>query len=367
MRITQNYTNRTYLKYNNRLLGDLNRSMKKIESRKAFFRASEDSINASRAMSIRSSLRNLDVYDDNLESAKNVYKSAETGYYTLANDIYIEAQTKIETACNDSFSADDRDIFANELKQYADSAIETLNAAFAERQIHGGANNSIPPFATVEAAALDANGNEILDENGNTVMKTYVTYNGMRVDDIIKDEQTGELVSRKDNSKLSGVNPVYVDIGIGISYKKTDNNNYEIDPQTAADVSINGAVDTGFGVKKDDDGNEYSLNFIQIMYDTAAALEKNDVEFANGSLDRLSSARTTVLNSITNLGAKQNSMDFYIEKNADYRITLQERQNEVESIDMEEEIVNMDTTEVVYNAILQMSSKIIPRSIFDFI
>ncbi|MBQ8826635.1 MAG: hypothetical protein IJ007_06045 [Oscillospiraceae bacterium] len=346
MRITQNYTNRTYLKYNNRLLGDLNRSMKKIESRRAFFRASEDSINASRAMSIRSSLRNLDVYDDNLESAKNIYKSSETGYYTLAHDIYLETQTKIETACNDSYSSDDRKIFANEIRQYADAAIETLNSAFAERQIHGGANNSVSPFAT----EVDADG------------KTWVTYNGMRVDDIIKNDD-GVLVNKNDGAALSGVSPVYVDIGIGIKY----NEDYEVDPQTAADVSINGAADTGFGVETDEDGNEYSLNFIQIMYDTAAALEENNVEFANGALDRYSSARTTVLNSITNLGAKQNSMDFYIEKNADYRLTLQERQNEVESIDMEEEIVNMDTTEVVYNAILPMSSKVIPTSIFDFI
>ena len=363
MRITQNYTNRTYLKYNNRLLNDLNRSMKKIESRKAFFRASEDSINASRAMSIRSSLRNLDVYDDNLESAKNIYKSAETGYYTLAHDIYLETQTKIETACNDSYSSDDRKIFANEIRQYADAAIETLNAAFAERQIHGGANNSISPFTAVEEAVLDADGNAVLDENGDPVMKTFVKYNGIRVDDIIKCDHCDDLMDKNDNSLVPGTSPVYVDIGIGIKY----NDDYEVDPQTAADVSINGAADTGFGVETDEEGNEYSLNFIQLMYDTAAALDKNDVEFANGALDRYADARTTVLNSITNLGAKQNSMDFYIEKNADYRLTLQERQNEVESIDMEEEIVNMSTTETVYNAILQMSSKVIPTSIFDFI
>lgn len=347
MRITQNYTTRSYLKYNNRLLGDLNRSMKKLESRKSFFRASEDAINATRAMSVRRNLRNLDVYDDNLECAKNVYSSAETGYYTLAHDIYIETQTKIEAACSDTYGEGDRKIFATEIRQYADSAIETLNAAFAERQIHGGSNNSEAPFGTE------------VDENG----KTWVTYNGMRVDDIIKCDECGELISRKDDSLLPGVSPIYVDIGIGIKYDE----NYNVDPQTAADVSINGAADTGYGVETDEDGNEYSLNFIQIMYDTAAALEQNDVDFANSALDRYSAARGTLLNSITNLGVKQNSMDFYIEKNADYRIALQERQNEVEGVDMETEIIDMNTTETVYNALLQMSSKVIPTSIFDFI
>lgn len=349
MRITQNYTTRSYLKYNNRLLGDLNRSMKKIESRRAFFRASEDSINASRAMSVRSNLRNLDVYDDNLECAKNVYKSAETGYYTLAHDIYLETQTKLEAACNDSYSADDRKIFANEIRQYADAAVETLNSAFAERQIHGGANNSAAPFSTE------------VDDAG----KTWVTYNGIRLDDI-KMNDDGKMVYTDDNGDeqtIPGTNPIYVDIGIGIKYDE----DYNVDPQTAADISINGAVDTGYGTETDEDGNEYSLNFIQLMYDTAAALDENNIEFANGALDRYASARTSVLNSITKLGAKQNSMDFYIEKNADYRLTLQERQNEVESIDMEAEIINMDTTETVYNAILQMSSKVIPTSIFDFI
>ena len=176
----------------------------------------------------------------------------------------------------------------------------------------------------------------------------------------------GKMVYTDDNGDeqtIPGTNPIYVDIGIGIKYDE----DYNVDPQTAADISINGAVDTGYGTETDEDGNEYSLNFIQLMYDTAAALDENNIQFANGALDRYASARTSVLNSITKLGAKQNSMDFYIEKNADYRITLQERQNEVESIDMEAEIINMDTTETVYNAILQMSSKVIPTSIFDFI
>lgn len=349
MRITQNYTSRTYLKYNNRLLGELNRSMKKLESRQAFFRASEDSINASRTMTVRRNLRDLDVYDDNLECSKNVYKAAESGYYTLANDIYIEAQTKIETACNDSYSADDRDIFSNELKQYAESAIETLNTAFAERQVFGGANNSVSPFGTET------------DNDG----KIWVTYNNVRVDDIYMNAD-GKMAYKDDagaEQLVPGTNPIFVDVGLGIKYDE----NYNVDPQTAADVSINGAADTGFGVETNDEGETFSLNFIQIMFDTSAALAENDVEFANGSLDRLAAARTKVLNSVTKLGAKQNSMDFYIEKNSEFRLSLQERQNEVESIDFEKEIINMDTTETVYNAVLQMSSRVIPTSLFDFI
>ena len=349
MRITQNFTNRMYLKYNNRLLGDLNRSMKKIESRKAFFRASEDSINANRTLAVRRGLRNLDMYDDNLTTAKNIYQSAETGYYTLAHDVYIEASVKLEAACNDSYSADDRAIYANELRQFAESAVETLNAAFTERQIYAGTNNSKAPFEAVKNA------------DGSTTVK----YNGVPVDEITEVQNGSEFMYLDSNGKeVPGTKPIYVDIGIGIEYDAE----YNVKPQTAADISINGAAATGCGEREtNENGDSFSLNFIQLLYDTADALQKNDVAYANAAIDKLCTARGKVLNAITNLGMEQNSMDFYIDRNADYRITLQERQNEVEGIDMEEEIVNMSTTEAVYNAVLQMSSKVIPTSIFDFI
>ena len=420
MRITQNFTNRSYLRNNNKVLTSYNNSMEKIWSQKDYFRASDDSINASKALTVRKNLRDLDMYDDNLKTADGVFKAAEDNLYSIANNVYLNVQTKLETACNGTYNREELSIIAEELEQYAGIAIETLNSDYAERRLFGGTNNSSPAFATET-------------ENG----RTYVTYNGIRVDDMVKDddgnlcyytritkaeydaaadpatvlrkgipdgeikledieggktaqEQYDELAAADPDSvytetdkdgnvtyyqkqfnyysaDMTGVpasKPIYVDIGIGIKYDNDGN----IDPQTALDIGFNGAEITGFGTDEDAKNNDfYSKNFVQLIYDAAAALKAGDTERANATLDRLNTANTGILTEITTLGSKQNSIEFYLSKSDEYRTSLKSRQNDVEGCDMNEEIINMNSTEAAYNAALQLSSKVLPRSIFDFI
>lgn len=419
MRITQNFTNRSYLRNNNKVLTSYNKSMEKIWSQKDYFRASDDSINSSKAMTVRKNLRDLEMYDDNLKTADGVFKAAEDNLYSIANNIYLNIQNKLETACNGTYNREELSIIAEELEQYAGITIETLNSDYAERRLFGGTNNSSPAFAT-----------EV--ENG----RTYVTYNGIRVDDMVRnedgelcyytridkaeydaadpatvlrrgipdgeikledieggktaEEQYNELAAADPDSvysetdsegnvtyyqkqynyyrnEMPGVpasKPVYVDIGIGIKYDNDGN----IDPQTALDVGLNGAEITGFGTDEDAKNNEfYSNNFVQLIFDAAAALKEGDTERANATLDRLNNANTGILTEITTLGSKQNSIEFYLSKNKEYKASLQSRQNDVEGCDMNEEIINMNSTEAAYNAALQLSSKVLPRSIFDFI
>ncbi len=335
MRITQSMTDRKYIAQNNRMQSNMLKNMTRIMTQKQYTRASEDSVNASKALTVRRQLKNLDMYDGNLKSCKEFFTSAESNLYTVANNIYINVQNKLETACNGTYDQTQLDIFAEEIEQYAKLSMETLNSEFAERKIFGGTNNSQVPFTT-----------EVV--NGKNVVK----YNGVSVDDAA------------DITDFPGGDPIYVDIGIGIKY----NAQYEVDPQTAMDVSLNGAEITGFGCEKDADGNKtFSNNFVQMMFDAAAALKDGDVASANATLDRLNKANTKILTEITTLGTKQNSIDFYVTKNEDYRTSLKERQNDVEGCDMNKEITDYDATNAAYQAILQMSANILPKSIFDFI
>ncbi|MCD7730536.1 MAG: hypothetical protein LUI05_03445 [Oscillospiraceae bacterium] len=343
MRVTQNYTNRSYLRNNNKILSHYTKSMEKIYSGMDYFRASENPINASKAMTVRKSLRDLDMYDDNLETADGVLKAAEDSLYSIANNIYLNVQTKLETACNGTYDKDvDLQILATEIEEYAKIAIETLNTDYAERNLFGGTNNSSSPFAT-----------EVDETDG----KTYVTYNGVRVNDLTEDT-------------IPYDNPIYVDIGIGIKYDEDGN----VVEQTALDIGLNGAEITGYGTEDDVidiDGTStevtFSKNFVQLIFDAAASLKDGDTSTANAILDRLNTANTGILTEITTLGTKQNRVEFYLNKNDEQRISLQSRQNDVEGVDTESEIVTMDSLQAAYNAALQMNAQVLPSSIFDFI
>ena len=134
---------------------------------------------------------------------------------------------------------------------------------------------------------------------------------------------------------------------------------------TVMDVSLNGAKLTGCGTDGLDPAD--SNNIIQLTFDAAYAVRNGDLESANRLIDKLQKAQTTVLEGITRMGATQNKIDFYLNKNEDYRYNLSEDQNETEGVKIEKEITNMTAAQAAYNAALQLGARAIPQSIFSYI
>lgn len=300
MRVTNNITTRQYLSNNNMLLTRRLQSENRIATQRRFNRVSEDTINGSKAMAIRRQLRDLDIYNDNLSATKAVFNAAETNLMSIAHDNYITVEERLVASSNGTWSQEELDVFATELDEIADEMVKTLNADFSERQLFGGASNQKAPFLIERVMIKDEGGqvvfppdyNKYYNEDGSikdditlSDIPRTVTYNGIPLDfdvtsDIILpdgtvkkasgsytvtvlDEKTktwkdndednriisAEDVARaqdeKDNSVLyPGSKPIYVDIGLGIKY----NDDLTVDPQTAVDVSINGAKTTGSGV-----------------------------------------------------------------------------------------------------------------------
>ena len=331
MRVTNNITTGQFLRNNNMLLTSQLRSQARITTQRKFNRVSEDSINGSKAITIRRQLRDLDIYEDNLTTSKEIFASAESNLYSIAGDVYCTIEQKLVAASNGTYDTLDRNIFATELEELANQMIDTMNSDFAERQLFGGTSNGSTPFAVEEG------------DDG----RKYVTYNNVRVND------------EADPDNFPASNPIYVDIGLGVKY----NENYEIDPQTAMDISLNGAEIRGCGTGE----GGYSNNLIQLVYDAAYALREGDMATVNGIIDAANTANNHILTEIARLGTKQNSIDFYLTKTDDYRYNLQERQNLVEGTDMEAEIINYEAVKAAYDASLQIGAQLLPHSIFDFV
>ncbi|MBQ5417967.1 MAG: hypothetical protein IIU25_03020, partial [Oscillospiraceae bacterium] len=162
-----------------------------------------------------------------------------------------------------------------------------------------------------------------------------------------------------DSSKYNGAGGIYIDVGLGVRY----NDDGSIVPSTALDISLNGAKLTGCGTDDDND----SLNIIQLTFDAAKAVYNNDRSSANRYIDKLQKAQSTVLSGIAELGIKQNNIEFYTDKNEEYRINLSEQQKNTEGCDLTEEITNWTNREAAYNAALQMGARSVPQSIFEFL
>ena len=548
MRVTNNITTRQFLTNNNRLLTRQIQSENRISTQRRFNRVSEDIINGNKAMTIRRQLRDLAIYNDNLGSAKAIFNAAETNLTSIAHDNYIAVEERLVAASTGTWSQEELDVFATELDEIADEMVKTLNADFSERQLFGGASNQKTPFRIERVMIKDEAGqvvfppdyNKYYNDDGSmkqdvklSDIPRTVTYNGIPLDfDVTSDmilpdgsvtsaagsytvtvldeatkkwktdpsdirsisaEDVARAQEEKDNSVLyPGSKPVYVDIGLGIKY----NDDLTVDPQTALDVSMNGAKLSGNGIdiekvpavgsttslapfdmsqgfpagveypfnitvnglnydlslnmsavlpektdgtsytdeeisaalnsafrtaykaasKKDvpegismsysndeltfncginkveigmnpfmlrngeiersvpmtEDGTpdiseRFSKNLMQLVLDAASALRRGDQDTVNAIIDRANEANNHILNEITTLGIKYNTIEFYQNKNKDYEYNLKERQNLVEGTDMENEIIEYYAVKAAYDATLKIGSQVLPHSIFDFI
>ena len=480
MRVTNNAFSGAFLNSYNSLLSDYLKSQKKILTQRKYRRASEDSASAAKAAHVRKSLENLDIYDENLNTAKDLYYAAEDALYDIADKTYLNVKSKV-VSVQDTMDQTELDIIALELEQQAEHMVQDMNTDFATRQMFGSASNDKTPFTVfsrieiemadgsvkifgnetdtaevggneitlLEAGSIqtdaegnisangialtetanglytddsgnlyaetpakyyDSDGNEITDlanylgetyysspdkdaadtikftVNGSpdfspTPNERIVCYNDIPVDlmgDELKNavngstikyyDDKGKLVETKEINYpttsggadgFPGTKPIYVDIGLGMKYYPDGT----VNPSTALNMSLNGAEITGCGTDKDND----SLNLIQLVYDTAAALRRGDKATVNRYIDKLDEANSKVMDSITTLGVKQTNMQMYLDRNEVYRINLCEKQNSIEGVDIEREITNMKSIEAAYNASLSLGSGILPKSIFDFV
>lgn len=330
MRTTQAAMTRQYINNLNRNLGKMNASNNRILENARFTRASQDPVNAAKAYNIRRSLASITKNENTLNTAKGIVESADEVVMKIS-DIIHQTSEKTLYAVNDTQGPDEREIISRSIANFADDMVKLLNTNYAGRQLFGAQKTDEPPFGTT------------LDDDGNTL----VTFNGKPLN-----EMTSEL-----DAPLSG--DVFVDIGIGMELDKDGN----INPQSALNIAFNGAKIMGYGVDADGDPK----NIIQLTKNIGAALEKGDAETAVKLKDKLQEAQKSLLIGIAEIGEREAFIDFNLDRLETTKNSMLEASNIVEGTDISEEITQYKVLEFAYNATLQMSSKIIPRSIFDYI
>ncbi len=111
----------------------------------------------------------------------------------------------------------------------------------------------------------------------------------------------------------------------------------------------------------------YSNNYIQVTIDAAAALRRGDIEYANACIDRIVTAGENLLVEIADLGNAEEFIEFNDSRFDTRVLNLKDRQKTLEATDEKSEITLWKTYEAIYNACLQMSSSIVPNSIFNYI
>jgi len=331
MRITNRMITSKYVRSLNQISSDLNRLNNKVTSGRAFTKASENTSAAIRAYQLRRDMSKSEGFMANIQHAETTLRNSESSIMHI-QELVQNAQTKIIQGVNGTQSESERKIIATELRNIQDQMLQTLNGSSSDMYYFGGTNTTEKPFT------LDASGK--------------LMYNGNLLDDPALDSASLLADSR------------FVDIGLNVRVDASGT----IDNTSVFKYSIPGLQITGYG-QEIINGEPVSTNLYDLIGRMAAELEKDsgyDKDMADALLGKLQQTSPKVVHALTDVGAKTSYLEFITDRLETKEFNDQERQMKLEAADPAKTIIYFKSQEAAYNAALQMGTKIIQPSIFDY-
>jgi flagellar hook-associated protein 3 FlgL len=346
MRVTQNSTMRNYLRNMHRTLADRGKSNERLSSQRSFNKVSEDTAAAARAFAVRSQ------YAKNLESlsaiknASSELSAAETNINSM-NAILTNVTDRILRIQNNTMPQDQKEIIAKEIEGLNEQILQFANAKFGDHYLFSGSNNTEPPFTRDQATGK------------------YL-YNGIDPDKVRKNPTTGELEYLKstgpDVYEAVPKNKDYmIDIGLGLRVTATG----EVDTRSAFTVASSGIYTMGYGTSVVD-GEPVTNNILNLLTEIAAAIRSGDAQGLDRGLTQVKAQSEGLIMSMTDIGSRDAFLDQITKRLENDNINLLSAQSDLEGVDLEYETIMNKSYETAWLITLQLGSKVIPPSIFDF-
>jgi len=321
MRITQKNLTRAYLTGLNRNISQLSKSNARLTTGKRFNKVSENVTDAQKALKVRNQLKRNEQYITNIQSLQNEISAQETSAMQM-NDILLNVKELIVKAGNETNDASDKEIIANEIDQLNRSLLQLINVKTSDRYTFAGLNNDIP--ITVDNSGI-------------------VLFNGVDVDTLLD----GDI---KEDA-------VFIDIGLGMQFNASN-----VDESSVVQLTTSAIQVLGYGVNADGVPN----NLISFLGNVVSDLKNNDTSKITLYNKQLSQSTERLLVQVTNIGSRFAYLENSINRLENEKLDLTSQQNFLESIDYEEETITNKSYDMAYQISLQLGSKVLPLSIFDF-
>jgi len=342
MRITNNIITSKYTRQLSSLETAVNDSLNKTTSGKALSTFSDDTTASVRAYKIRSDLSKVDAYQANIDHADTYLTDAESALNNL-NDIYQYAMSKIVEGQNTTQSTEERSIIATELRSLQQELLATLNTNVSGTYLFGGTNVESEPF-TIDSAT------------------GKLMYNGEILDDLDASDPTdaATIASLSNDSR-------YLNLGLNLQFDASS----ELVKSTAFGYTIQGINIVGYGSSTETvNGSSITVsgNLYDLLGQIADAFESTSYTYdeVDSMYGKFQEASGGISQSLTTVGSKMNYLDFMTERYDTQKLNLEDKQSEIEDVDLAAAIIEYKTNEVAYNAALQMGVNVIQNSIFDY-
>ncbi|HKP94638.1 MAG TPA: flagellar hook-associated protein FlgL [Fibrobacteria bacterium] len=353
--------------------------------------ASDNPVNASQSLEIRSELDQFKSFQRNVDDGL-AYLGTVDSTLNTGNNLYQSMRERAIQASNDTNSAESRFYIGREVRGMFDQMVALSNTAFKGEYIFSGTNSQVPPYELRSGASKVVNGAGVLSGNMNYLGA------GVQMDLIDKN------VDDSKDTITSDANPVLIIPGTLKVNGLTEGTDFTMDyvkgritftsPAATAMVASGNADITYDWLRrneKDLDGvmnREIEEGLSARINSTASDVYGSKTE-ANGaweaminlmegtinnkpakirtSLDQLDSAFKRQLTAQATNGARVQRFEGTQSRNDERTVYTTKLQSEVEDVDFAQAISDFNLQQAVYDASLKMGARALQNTLVNFL
>jgi flagellar hook-associated protein 3 FlgL len=310
MRITNNMMMDRYLGSLSDNLSGLAQYQEQVYTGKAINALSDDPVALISIMGSNVKLSKNAQYESTVASALTWLNQTDTSLYEL-NEVVQSAYETLVQVSNDDLTAEDKAAAAEYIAQLRDQVMTIANGQTNDKYLFGGYNVNNKPFT--------------LDSAGN------ILYNGIDLTD-----ETNPDLAAKGGQSIT----------------------YEIGPGIKMDISITGTELLGTG-----EDNVYTVldNLYHELTSNASAEELGQY------VSKLQNCQSHVLTVEARAGGMVNRLELMQDRYKQEDMTYTELKSNVENADIAEAYMKYSMAMTVYNAAMQVSTRIIQASILEYL
>lgn len=330
-RITNSMLVANYLNNMSRNLGNMSTLQNQLSSGNAITRASDNPATATRIMQLNSEIAANKQYNANIKDVTNWLDTTDTAL-SEAGNVFSRIRELMVKAGNGSYGTDELSNIKDEVVQKVAQLGDILNSSFDGNYIFGGTKS------TSKAVVAGTDGSiNYLDKNGIAFSSNSGTLTPATTD------TTNAYNQIKDSLKAE------ISTGVTVDYNQTATNILEFtDTDTGTVVNVSTVLQ-------------------KIVSDLNNPTSTNLSDLTGQQLTNMDYITKNLLKCRSTVGAMQNRMDSAQSTNEDQNYNMTSILSEVGDVDYTQKTMEYSVSQTVYTASLQVSGKVLTKTLLDYL
>jgi len=325
-RVTNSILVANFLNGMNRNIGNMSILQNQLSSGKLINRASDDPYGATRMMQLNSEITENKQYNDNIKNSSNWLDTTDSAL-SQAGNVFARIKELMVKAGDGAYGKDEIATIKNEVVQKVTELGTILNSSFDGNYIFGGTKSTSKPVI------VDSNGAISYADKDGTALATGAA---------------GTAADPNAYAQIKAGLKAEISQGVTVNYNKTAVDVLEFNDATGAPLKVSAV-----------------LNDIINNLGTSSTADLSKVNGQNST--DMDSIIKNLLKCRADVGSMQNGMESAQSANEDQTYNMTSILSSVGDVDYTQKTMEYSVAQTVYTAALQTSSKVLSKTLLDYL